>query len=391
MEPAEIEGVLARHESVARAVVIARDAASGAKRLVAYVVPAPGHTVAGGPLKEHVGAVLPEYMVPSAGVPIANVSLTPNGKLDQRALPVPGPDSDDEVTLPDGPAEVLLGTLFAEVLGRDLIGRHQSFFDLGGDSLSAMRLKARLLAATGTDLAVRLIFEHPTVAALAARLGTGADPGLDERIVTLREGDGAPGVFCVPAVEGTSWNYRGLLDHLDPAVRVYGLQAWPLLAGAAPASLTDLAAAHVDAILGAQPDGPWHLIGWSFGGCVAHEVAVQLQRRGKQVASPVLLDVHPLFGDALAASGLTVDGHDVPAEAMEVLLAAERLRVGHVPGVFDGPVELFVAAADRLTLPDWDPYVRGPVRRHEVHAGHAEMLDPLVLRLYGAALTEMFR
>ncbi|WP_433337821.1 amino acid adenylation domain-containing protein [Spirillospora sp. CA-294931] len=165
VETGEVEAALASHPDVARAVVVVREDRPGDRRLVAYVVPT-GAAPDPDALREHVAARLPEYMVPAAVVALESLPLTPNRKLDRRALPAPGvaPGAGRE---PSGRRERVLGEILADVLGVRRLGVDDGFFDLGGDSILAMRAVSRARAA-GLAFTARDVFAHPTVAALAA-------------------------------------------------------------------------------------------------------------------------------------------------------------------------------------------------------------------------------
>ena len=181
IEPGEIEAALVRHGSVAQAAVIAREDVPGNKRLVAYVVTAGRVGVDATTLREQLAASLPDYMVPSAFVALDRLPLTPNGKLDRRALPAPDLTSAQVRRGPRTPREELLCALFAEVLGLEQVGIDDNFFALGGHSLLATRLISRIRTTLDVELAIRSLFEAPTVEALARRLGdevTAARPAL---------------------------------------------------------------------------------------------------------------------------------------------------------------------------------------------------------------------
>ncbi|MER6299869.1 non-ribosomal peptide synthase/polyketide synthase [Kitasatospora sp. NPDC001539] len=170
IEPGEIEAVLARHQDVARAVVVLREDRPGDQRLVAYVVPAVGRPVDAAALRRWAAADLPDYMVPSVVVGLDALPMTPNGKLDRRALPVPADSAAGEVVAPRSPREEIMAGLFAEALGLAVVSVEDGFFDLGGHSLMATRLVSRIRTVFGVELAIRTLFENPTVAGLVEHL-----------------------------------------------------------------------------------------------------------------------------------------------------------------------------------------------------------------------------
>ncbi|MFJ4283643.1 amino acid adenylation domain-containing protein, partial [Streptomyces massasporeus] len=177
IELGEVESVFARHETVAQVTVVAREDRPGDKRLVAYVVPADADAGADpAELRAHTAASLPDYMVPAAVVLLDALPVTPNGKLDRRALPAPGFAGLGEGRAPRTPREAALCALFAEVLDLEQVSVDDSFFDLGGHSLLATRLISRIRTDLGVELTVRSLFEAPTVAALAVSLDAAGGP-----------------------------------------------------------------------------------------------------------------------------------------------------------------------------------------------------------------------
>ncbi|GAA2442210.1 non-ribosomal peptide synthase/polyketide synthase [Streptomyces glaucus] len=172
VEPGEVEAALAAAPGVDDVAVLAREDRPGGRRLVAYVVGPAGDDVPG--LLAHARRTLPDYLVPSAFVPLPALPLSGNGKVDRAALPAPGPESAAESgtarTEPRTEAERRTADVFAEVLGGERPGVEDDFFRLGGDSILSIRLASRLAEAFGAELSPREVFTHPTPAALAALL-----------------------------------------------------------------------------------------------------------------------------------------------------------------------------------------------------------------------------
>src|SRR3984893_15712188 len=167
IELGEVRAALAGVGGVGQAVVIAREARPGDKRLVGYVT----GTADPAEMRTALAERLPAYMVPAAVVVLAALPLTPNGKLDTRALPAPEYTDTDRYRAPGSAVEEILAGIYAQVLGLQRVGVDESFFDLGGDSLSAMRVIAAVNTSVDGGLAVRTLFEAPTVAQLAPRIG----------------------------------------------------------------------------------------------------------------------------------------------------------------------------------------------------------------------------
>ncbi|MET0398828.1 MAG: condensation domain-containing protein, partial [Longimicrobiaceae bacterium] len=219
IEPGEIEAALQRHEGVAAAVVVARADATGDTRLVAYVVPAGGEVAAAG-LRAHLRAHLPEYMVPSALVTLAELPLTSSGKLDRRALPAPeSGDAAGEYLAPRTPDEEILAGIYADVLRVERVGVEDGFFELGGHSLLATRVVSRVRQAFGVELPLRALFEAPTVGALAARIdalrGEDAGPQAPPLVPVPRDGSPLPLSFAQQRL----W----FIDQLEPGSAAYNM------------------------------------------------------------------------------------------------------------------------------------------------------------------------
>ncbi|HLE85091.1 MAG TPA: amino acid adenylation domain-containing protein, partial [Thermoanaerobaculia bacterium] len=222
VELGEIEAVLAAHPAVREAVVLARTPpAGGEARLIAYPVPADGEASDPEELRAWLARRLPDYMVPRHFVPIPEVPLTPNGKIDRAALPEPdaGPGPGEAHVPPRTPLEELVAGVWAEVLGVERVGATDDFFHLGGHSLLATRVLSRLRDALGVEVPLAALFEAPTVAGLAAAVEGGARPGevaerpADDRI-PRRAGDG-------PAPLSFTQERLWFLDRLAPGTAAY--------------------------------------------------------------------------------------------------------------------------------------------------------------------------
>ncbi|QRK05609.1 amino acid adenylation domain-containing protein [Archangium violaceum] len=171
IELAEVEAALARHPSVKDVAVVAREVGAGGKQLVAYVVRQPGQEVEVASLKAHLKERLPEYMVPSAFVRLEAFPLTPSGKVDRKALPAPEMETTGtQYVAPRTVMEEVVAGVWASLLGLGRVGAHDNFFELGGHSLLATQAASRLREALEVQLPVRVLFEAPSVAELAARL-----------------------------------------------------------------------------------------------------------------------------------------------------------------------------------------------------------------------------
>jgi len=174
IELGEIEPVLAQHPAVRESVVIAREDSAGNKRLVAYIV-AKESVPATSDLRTYLKAKLPEYMVPGAFVIIESFPLTPNGKVDRKALPFPDRDPallEQVYVAPRNSVEEIIAGIWAEILGINQIGVHENFFELGGHSLKATQVVSRLRRAFHSEIPLRHMFEFPTIAELAAVIDT---------------------------------------------------------------------------------------------------------------------------------------------------------------------------------------------------------------------------
>ncbi|AKJ04229.1 non-ribosomal peptide synthase protein (TIGR01720 family)/amino acid adenylation domain-containing protein [Archangium gephyra] len=293
VEPGEVEAALRELAGAKQAHVRAWKSPSGETRLVAYVVPAESTPREEREVRARLRRRLAEAMVPSAFVWLDALPLTSSGKVDGRALPAPGEvHREGRASVP--PRDELereLARVWEEVLGVHAVGVTDSFFELGGQSLLAVRLVARLRERLGRTVPLAALFEGPTIEALAARLRAGTPASVQGNRVTLQpEGTGTP-VFWVHPVGGNVLCYAELARHLGTGRPFHALQATGLDGSEAPLTrVEDMARRYLEQVRAVQPEGPYLLGGWSLGGTVAYEMARELRRQGQEVALLVLLD-----------------------------------------------------------------------------------------------------
>ncbi|QQQ79078.1 amino acid adenylation domain-containing protein [Saccharothrix sp. 6-C] len=447
IELGEVEAATRALSAVRDAAVVVSGDAKGHRRLVGYVVldddTADGDTAL---LRKELGEALPDYMVPAALVVLDALPLTPNGKVDRKALPAA-----DFAHLPAGraprtPSEELLAGIVADVLGVPSVGVDDNFFAVGGDSISSIQVVTRARKA-GLPIAVADVFVHQTVADLAGAADDRAPSraaaissvfdefaGLEETtpfdtVLRMKPGSG-PALFCLHSGVGFALPYIGLAPHVGPDTPLIGLQS-PSITELAelPTSLGQLASDYIDLIRSIQPTGPYHLLGWSFGGILAHEVAARLEADGERVGVLANLDAYPPsrhdpHGDEQAMLGWVVElvGHDRSEFAgrditsrdvvealrrdgsplaglgdervlamIEVMKVHSRFSERYRPSRYDGEVLLFAASgelaedelAERIDL--WTPHV-GALRVQHLPGGHDHMMDPGHLARIGAAV-----
>ncbi|MCI3928030.1 non-ribosomal peptide synthase/polyketide synthase [Streptomyces sp. AN091965] len=407
IEPGEIEATLAEHPEVTQVMVtVTGDATEeGGRDLVAYVVPARSATEPEGEqltaaLRAFTAERLPAYMVPTAFVTLDRLPLTPNGKFDHQALPRPDRGDAHGYRAPRTPQEEVLAGLFAQVLGVDRVGVDDNFFDVGGHSLAATRLVGHIRKVLGVGIPVRMVFETPTVAALAAQLSTGArqDEPTDPLgvILPLRAGGAKAPVWFIHPGSGLSWSYLGMAMQLGdrPA---YGIQARGFDGSPLPETFEAMVLDYVEQILSVQPDGPFHVIGHSLGGPLAHAIAAELQRLGHEVPLVVILDAVPsswfaqhkeagLLDEEQARDFLEnyLPGDKDSEDRRAIIDNGSALMVRHVRmvGEFTQPTYRGTALFFRATQSPgaeasfWSPHVQGEVHAYDLDATHYGLTAP---------------
>lgn len=330
VELGEVEDALLRHPGVRQAVAVAAEGGrdSGEKRLVAYVVPRVGFTLQAGEVRERLRGRLPAYMVPARIVVLAAMPLTPNGKVDRKALPLPAGGEGAEAVAPRDQCEARLVRLWEEVLDVRPLGVEADFFALGGDSLQAAALFARIGREFGRDLPVATLVQAPTVERLAAVVRGSEPPPAWRPLVPLRTSGTKHPFFFVHGGAGTILFMRQLVAAFDPERPVYALQS----AGQdgrrmVYETVEEMAALYLREVRTVQRDGPYLLGGYCFGGIVAFEMACQLRRDGEKVHFLGLVNAPcPSAAERLPGPAAGSPGVAWRAGAGAVVREWERLR-----------------------------------------------------------------
>ncbi|MGA7206643.1 MAG: amino acid adenylation domain-containing protein [Specibacter sp.] len=440
VELGEVERALREVPGVAAAVALVRDthadaSVPGTARLLAYLVRETGaDNENAAQLPEQARAelrrVLPGYMVPSAVVVVDHIPLTSNGKVDFTALPDPAGQDRSAGLAPRTPREEAVAAIFADVLDLPRVGVDESFFELGGHSFLAQPLVSRVNDALGTELPVQALFRSPSVEQLVAEASKGAAENVADslrQLLPLRSNGSKAPLFAVHPATGVSWGFAAMLRHLDKERPLIGLQMPGMLPGRDDGlqaqTLTELADDYIAQIRQVQPDGPYHLIGWSFGGNLVHRLSTRLQELGHEVAFLAILDAFPtrqesnadigtgpaLWRNYLHAAGFPVpDGEEAELDGARVLevLRENHNALGSIPLAsldamvanfsvlarmireskvqrFDGDLHVFRATED---VPDgtpgsasWEPFVGGSIHDTPVPARHSDMLSERAL------------
>ncbi|WP_168707427.1 non-ribosomal peptide synthetase [Gordonia paraffinivorans] len=436
IELGEIDDALTTEPDVDFAVTLVEGTGAAAK-LRSYVTATGGAAPDPADLRRRVSRRLPRHMVPTSVTLLDAMPLTPTGKLDRKALPAPTDDATRRAPAPGG--ETTIAQVFAEVLEVTpaTIGADDGFFDLGGNSLLATAVTSRLAERTGLQVSAQSLFGAPSPAELAAALGIdGAAPtdpseqagtaGLDVLLPLRRqrgdtaENPGEPPLFVVHPAIGLSWSFTSLLPHLPAGRALYGLQHPALSGKPCPRTIGDLAAEYVAQIRAVAPEGPYHLVGWSLGGLIAHEMAVQLREAGDDVARLVVLDSYVVserpdldaeasITDLMRELGLELDSEELSgteeltvADAHRIIssiggalggLTREALGKVHEvfrhasplaerwrPRLYDGDLTFVTATVDPQpgapAVDAWHSKVTGRVVEIEAHSTHARMMLP---------------
>ena len=241
--------------------------------------------------------MLPDYMVPAAFVTLSEFPLTPNGKINYRALPLPQFDVSGEIkekVKPRNTLETRLLDIWKEVLGSSNIGVTDSFFDLGGHSLLAMKLLTAVEQQLGKDVNLVNFFRQPTIEHMAKLIEEEAPFESGASLIQLKKGDDRQPLFFIHPSGGSVHHYAELAKLLKTNRSVYGIQAQGL-DGKLPLHKTieEMASAYIQTIKQKQPVGPYFISSWSFGVIIVHEMARQFKAMGDELGLVLQLDQGP--------------------------------------------------------------------------------------------------
>jgi amino acid adenylation domain-containing protein len=293
VELGEIEAAVMRVEQVAQALVVAVADASGDKSLSCHYVVRPGHRIDSEQIRTHLDRSLPAYMLPAHYREWDAFPLTANGKVDRRSLlePSVAPQAAAETAELLGPVEQTLLEMFRGLVSRNDISVDDDFFAVGGHSLAAARLFAKIEERFGKRLPLATLFEAPSVRQLAAILENQAWSPAWSPLVPIRATGACTPIFLVHAIGGNVLSYKHLHAHLPPDQPIYAFQAVALKDGRMNSTtIEEVAASYVAELRLVQPHGPYYIGGFSSGGIVAYEMAQQLTRAGQRVATLLLFD-----------------------------------------------------------------------------------------------------
>jgi len=299
VELGEIETLISRHEAVEQCAAVVVSEENGEKWLVCYVVGKAGREINSRELIEYLQGRIPNYMVPSAIMILEKLPLTANGKLDRRTLLTIEPYKQQKrsgLLPPRDNAELFMKGIWEEVLGIEDIAINDNFFDLGGNSLTAVCLVARIESIYKNKISVRTIFDNPTIEELTRFVRQKTALSSPSTVVPLRSRGSLRPFFCVHPAGGLANCYLPLARHLGSQVPFYGLQSHGLDDSQSPLRrIEEMASLYIKDLRRIQPHGPYQIGGWSLGGTVAFEMAQQLSAAGEEVALLALFDAEPGF------------------------------------------------------------------------------------------------
>ncbi len=412
IELGEIETVLSQHSVIREAVVVPQEYDSGDKRLVAYIVPQQKLQLpTSKELYKYLKGKLPDYMVPSAFVFLDALPLTPNNKLDRRALPKPDKSNlnlEERYLAPQNDLEIKLVNIWEKVLGIKPIGIMDDFFSLGGNSLLAASLVAEIQNIFGITLSPAIFFETPTIERLASILSQ-ENKTFSSAIQIKKSGTKSP-LFLI----GNSFLYQQMISFLEADRPVYVIQE-------TLGEAVEMASRCIKAIKSIQPNGTYHLLGHSYEGLVAYEVAQQLYAENKKVDFLGLIDTPTPEVEMRVYNGSYLHNklqkfkiilrfnwqeklnffreriqYGFTKNLQENLLLREKFLREYVPQTYSGKLTLFAATFEFYVLKDsklgWSELVADGVQIYQIPSSHRSiLLEPKKAQLLAENLTNCLK
>ena len=307
IELGEIEMALLTHDAVRECVAVVHGEQLDDRQLVAYVVVKPGAAATAADLRAHLYRTLPNHMVPAIIAMLSDLPRLTNGKLDRRSLPDPHPIAAARQQIaPRDPVEQALVRIWERVLAVSPVGVTDDFFDLGGHSITAVKLVSAIQREFDRSLPLAQLLAHPTIERLAAVLRVEIDPRDWRPLVEIRRGGSEPPLFLLPGAGGNVIYFHALARHLGSSRPIYGLQAIGLDGRTPPLTAVEAIAAANIVEMRRVWAGPYFLAGHSFGGQVALEMAQQLRRQGEAIGLLAVLDTAaPLFDPLIVGARWT--------------------------------------------------------------------------------------
>ncbi|QHS56282.1 amino acid adenylation domain-containing protein [Mucilaginibacter sp. 14171R-50] len=300
IETGEIEFNLAKEAAIKQAVVIARADNAGVNKLVAYIILKDGMQKTGEAeliqqWRTNLRASVPDYMVPDNFVVIDALPMTPNGKVDKKALAAQGMTlaENNHYVAPRTNVEKLVADIWKEFLGVEQVGIYDNFFELGGHSLIAVQVMAKIEKETGKRMPLAILFENSTVEKLSLMLEMDGRSVTWDSLVPIKPTGSKVPIYIVHGAGLNVLLFNALAKHMDANQPVYGLQAKGLNGVDEPLNrMEDIAAHYISAIRAHNPNGPYALAGYSFGGIIAYEMARQLEALNKEVRMLAMFDTY---------------------------------------------------------------------------------------------------
>jgi amino acid adenylation domain-containing protein len=301
IETGEIEFNLAKEDTIKQAVVIARADNNGVDKLVAYIVLQEGTQQAEDnselihQWRVNLKTSVPDYMVPDNFIVIDAMPMTPNGKVDKKTLAAQDIETVQTVSYvaPRTDVEKMVADIWIELLGIEQVGIYDNFFELGGHSLIAVQVMARIETETGKRLPLAVLFENSTVEKLSLMLEMDGKSITWDSLVPIKPNGTKVPIYIVHGAGLNVLLFNTLAKHMDTDQPVYGLQAKGLNGVDEPLSrIEDIAAHYISSIRAQNPDGPYALAGFSFGGIIAYEMAKQLMALNKDVRMLAMFDTY---------------------------------------------------------------------------------------------------